>query len=443
MRLLPRSLFHQNLLLIVVLILLGQLTSGVVFIFAVQQPRVVKLARMVAQQVVAVQMTATELGDEQRARFLAAMQVGDEFRLLPAAALPLDSTDFSGFDEPEAMVVRMFLRELRATLAERAQVVRWQATDRSIWVGLLLGDEPYWLTLRGGQLLPAAPWLFIGISGIATGLALLGAVGISRRINRPLARLVDAARALGRGERPPHLDERGPSEIATVAASFNQLADDLETLDRERAVMLAGVSHDLRTPLAKLRLALDISENRLEPDLFAQMERSIEDIDRLLDQFMAFARIGSDEAVETVDASALVRSVVAGFDQRGERIAIEPAPAVWLPLRPLACRRLLANLLDNAIKYGEGSISVRSRLADGQWLLEVVDGGPGIAAEEVERLLQPFVRASDARAGLPGAGLGLAIVRRIVELHGGRLTLGARADGQRGLAVTVSLPLIT
>jgi two-component system osmolarity sensor histidine kinase EnvZ len=443
MRWLPRSLFRQNLLLLVALILLGQLISALVFIFAVQQPRAVRLAGLAAQQVQAIQQAAARLEDGPRQAFLAAMNVGDEFRVLPAAALPLDRTEFAGFDEPDSVAVRGFLRRLRVALGERAQIVRWQASDRSIWVGILIGDDPYWVTLRGGQLLPVAPWLFLGLSAAATLLAILGAVGISRRINRPLARLVEAAQVMGKGERPPHLADDGPQEIATVAASFNQLADDLAALDRERAVMLAGVSHDLRTPLTKLRLALDISEARLEPALFAQMGRHIEEIDGLLDQFLAFARIGGDEVPCRCAIDPLVGAVAEAFIAEGVVLHQQLGAAVRLPVREKAIRRLLFNLLDNARKYGGGEVALVTRVDGGCCRIEVCDDGPGIAPQDVERLLQPFVRADAARAGKPGTGLGLAIVRRIVDLHGGKLELTPRGDGKPGLRVSVALPLAT
>lgn len=439
----PRTLFRQNLLLMVVLILLGQLISGLVFVFAVQQPRAVKLARLAAQQVSAVQLAAAEMDAGQRARFLAAMAVGTEFQVFPAAALPLDRTRFVGFDEPDTIAVRIFVRQLRAVLGERAQIVRWQDSDHSIWIGLLLGDDPYWITFRGGQLEPVAPWLFIGISGVTSALALLGAFWISRRINRPLQRLVDAAGAMGRGEKPQWLDPVGPTEIATVAGSFNQLADDLASRDRERAIMLAGVSHDLRTPLSKLRLALDISEARLEPELFEQMGRSITDIDRLLDQFMDFARGGEAEAVEDVEADGLIQAVLNAYRQTGAQIEARLTGGRCVLLRPLAWRRLLVNLLDNALKYGAAPIRVASRIEDGCWIMTVSDAGPGIAATEVARVLQPFARGSEARGGQPGAGLGLTIVQRICEQHGGTLYLGSHADGAPGLVATVRLPLLT
>ena len=443
MRLLPRSLFRQNLLLIVLLIVLGQLIGALVFIVAVQQPRAANLADMFANQVLAVRKATAGMSATQMQDFLSAMSVGDEIRLLPAESLSIDQSEFAGFDEPDNFAVRGFLRQLRQKLAGNVDVIRWQAADRSIWIGLLLGDKPYWIALRGGQLLPWAPWTFVAASLVAALLALIGAVWISRRINRPLANLVDAARLMGKGELPARLDESGPQEIATVAASFNQLVADLVEIDRERSLMLAGVSHDLRTPLAKLQLALDLSEKRLEPELFAQMTRYIVDIDALLDQFLAFARIGTDETVQSIEVNALIESVLAGYARQGIVITANLATAPALLLRPMAFRRLLVNLLDNAVKYGEQDFCLATTLVSNRWNLSVTDAGPGIPEAERGRLRQAFTRGSDARAGQPGSGLGLAIASRIAELHGGQLLLDGRRDGKSGLVASVSLPLAT
>lgn len=443
MRWLPRSLFHQNLLLLITLILLGQLVSTLVFAFAVQQPRAVRLAGLAAHQVLALQQAATRLETDQRQAFLAALNVGNEFRVLPAEASSFAVSQAGASSRPESIAMRGFMRRLREVLGEQAQVVRWQAADASIWVGILIGDDPYWVTLRGGQLLPVEPWLFLGLSGGATLLAILGAIGISRRINRPLARLVEAARVMGRGERPPRQADDGPKEIATVVNSFNQLADDLAALDRERAVMLAGVSHDLRTPLTKLRLALDISEARLEPDLLLQMRRYVEEINGLLDQFLAFARIGDGEVASDLAIDELVGAVAHSFVVEGMALRVELNAAVRLPIREKAMRRLLINLLDNARKYGGSEATVTTSVAGGWCRIEVCDDGPGIAPQDTGRLLQPFVRADAARAGKPGTGLGLAIVRRVVDLHGGTLDLLPRGNGRSGLRVSVGLPLTT
>lgn len=442
MRLFPTSLFRQNLLLIIVLILLGQISSGLIFYIAIQKPRVTMLAALTAHQVTAMQAAAKQMPEAALSAFIQEMNNKQDIQILPASSLSLDNPQFIQFDEPDSFAVRMFVRKLDQELGNHVEMTRWSEATHSLWIGLILADQPFWLRLSSRQFDPVAPWVLVQISLASTVLALLGAIFISRRINRPMARLVHAAELLGKGEQPPTLDEHAPDEIATVSASFNRLALNLAQMDSERTIMLAGVSHDLRTPLTKLRLALDLSERRLEPELMLQMVRYVEDIDSLLDQFLDFARVGSDEVAQKVDINALIQQTAQAYSRQDTSFSVHLAITPPLFVRPRAFQRLLVNLMDNAVKYGETNLALRSKLQDDHWQLSILDGGPGIAFTDAERLLQPFTRADDARQGKPGAGLGLAIVKRIVELHQGQLQLLPRADGAGGgLEVRVSLPI--
>lgn len=442
MRIFPTSLFRQNLLLIISLIVLGQISSALIFYFAIQKPRVAMLAALTAHQVTAMQAAAKHMPEAALNAFIQEMNTKQDIQILHASSLPLDNPQFTQFDEPDSFAVRMFVRKLDHELGNHVEMTRWSEATHSLWIGLILADQPFWLRLNSRQFDPVAPWVLVEISLASTLLALLGAIFISRRINRPMARLVHATELLGKGEQPPVLDEHAPDEIATVSASFNRLARNLAQMDSERTIMLAGVSHDLRTPLTKLRLALDLSEQRLEPELMLQMVRYVEDIDSLLDQFLDFARVGSDEIAQKMDINALIEQTALAYSRQDRPFSLHLAVTPPLMIRPKAFQRMLVNLMDNAVKYGETNLAIQSKLQDEFWQLSVLDGGPGIAPEEAERLLQPFTRANDARQGKPGAGLGLAIVKRIVELHQGRLLLLRRTDSaSSGLEVRVSLPI--
>ena len=204
--------------------------------------------------------------------------------------------------------------------------------------------------------------------------------------------------------------------------------------------MLAGVSHDLRTPLTRLRLSLELLNS--DSDLTDDMVRDIEDMDAILDQFLAFIRDGRDEPVEEVDLSALVREVVAPYNQQQElvRLCLEPLPA--FPLRRVSFKRLLVNLIENALRYGGNAVEVAASVSGGcsapYVVLSVLDRGTGIAPAELQAIFNPFIRGDRARGG-KGSGLGLAIVKRIAALHGGSVELRNRAGG--GLEARVCLPL--
>jgi two-component system osmolarity sensor histidine kinase EnvZ len=269
---------------------------------------------------------------------------------------------------------------------------------------------------------------------------------IQRRINRPLNELVQAAQALGRGERPPALCEDGPSEIATVAHGFNEMVAALAHNERERALMLAGLSHDLRTPLAKMRLATEMLSGRGDADLLGSLNRNVEAMDHLLNQFLDFTRASQagnwdQESPTTTDLNALVSDALAlcAPDQAAQnRIVVHAGAIPPLALRAQAVRRMILNLVVNAQRHGAPPIEVRTSAANGWVWLDVLDRGPGIPAERIESLKQPFARGDDARGGPAGAGLGLSIVERIARDHGARFELLPRVGG--GLAARVGLP---
>jgi two-component system osmolarity sensor histidine kinase EnvZ len=217
------------------------------------------------------------------------------------------------------------------------------------------------------------------------------------------------------------------------------MRENLTRLDQERATFLAGVSHDVRTPLSRLRLGLEMLP--ADPVTRADLERDIEDINGVIDQFMDFARDESKEGLESVDLNLLLQAAAERArrgDGRGADISLELAPEATLKMRPLAMKRLIGNLIDNARKHAAGDITLRTAHEGGNIVLSVLDRGPGIPPEEVERLKQPFTRLDKARSGHSGAGLGLAIVERIARAHGGQFALLPRPGGGTEARLTFS-----
>lgn len=276
-------------------------------------------------------------------------------------------------------------------------------------------------------------WLGWGAAVLC--LALAGAYLVMFRVARPLKGLTDAAGEIGRGRQPVPLAESGPAEIRTVTHAFNQMSQDLARLDEDRALILAGISHDLRTPLTRLRLAAEMSGDAA---LREGMAADIEDMDKIIGQFLDFARDTEGEPAEATDLNAVVRHVVEPLQKRGAKIALELGDLPVCRLRPLGMLRLAGNLVSNALRYGGGAVKVVTRREADRLLLEVMDRGPGIPSAEAERLKRPFTRLEGARTDAGGAGLGLAIVERIARSHGGALDLLPREGG--GLIARVTLP---
>jgi two-component system osmolarity sensor histidine kinase EnvZ len=444
--LLPKTLFWRNLLLIIALILISQLSSAWLFRELVMKPRVRLTAEATAQDLLALVDGLQALAPADRARFVERFNAHTHEQLrqrddvgLPAAA---------GSNERLAPLEQTFVREVSARLAPHQHSLVWRRMGGDLLaVRVMIDDHSYWVelpALRPGHEFSSA-WV---MGSAATGLfAVLGAWWMQRRINRPLNDLVQAAGALGRGERPQPLAEHGPAEIATVAHSFNDMVANLARSEQERHLMLAGLSHDLRTPLAKMRLVAEMLPTDTDPQLVDSLKRNIESVDALLGQFLDFIRANDraswdQEPLAPGDLNEVIRQALRGcrFDPEGHHTHLA-AEALNLPLRRQAVARVVTNLVVNAERHGAPPVEVASgRNAHSVWL-EVRDRGPGIAPGQAQRLKQPFERGDSARGGPSGAGLGLAIVDRIARAHGASFDLLPREGG--GLIARVAWPLDT
>ena len=269
---------------------------------------------------------------------------------------------------------------------------------------------------------------------------LVAAFLFTRYLARPLRDLESAVARVGRGETPEPLPEQGASEIVNLNRGFNRMIASLREVERDRALLLAGVSHDLRTPLARLRLGLELETQ--DARMKQGMADDIAEMDRIIGQFLDFARGDETAAIEVAELDRIVAACVERQARAGRDVRFAPGGLPPQPLRPTAISRVVTNLLDNALAYGAPPIEVSTRATATHAILDVADRGPGIPREEVDRLKQPFTRASAARAsaeGVPGAGLGLAIVERVARLHRGSFDLLPRDGG--GTIARVTLPL--
>ena len=288
-----------------------------------------------------------------------------------------------------------------------------------------------------------APWErfepALGLQWLGWGLALLaisvaGAWLIASTIARPLANVTRAARRIGSGAAHEPLAEEGPRELRTVAKAFNRMASGLESMERERAMVLAGISHDLRTPLSRLRLALEMSG--AESGASQAMIEDIGEIDAIIGQFLDFAR-GENEEKKVGDLDALAQEIGEHYERLHKQVTVGAKSAAAFPFARMAVRRAVANLVDNALRYAGEPVEIEVLTRNPSVAIEVRDQGPGIPVNEVERLKRPFTRLDDSRAGAGGAGLGLAIVERTALAHGGSLELAPRAP--RGLIARLVL----
>ena len=433
MTLFPRTLLWRSVLLIALLLAIAHIAWLQIFRVSEREPR----ARQVAQQIVSVvNLTRAALITAQPSKRLA---------LLEELSVEEGIQVYSGHPGerivplPDLPFLKLVEGEIKRLLGARTQLASSRDGIRGAWVSFLIDDDEYWVFMPRSRLERVDSLRWIGWGALVLALALLGAYLIVSLINRPLRELTRSADEIGRGKTPPPVAESGPSEIQTLSRAFNRMATDLKRLDEERALLLAGVSHDLRTPLSRIRLGLELLDDKGDAALKAGMVQDIGDIDAAINQFLDFARISDGEAVVADgDLNAIVREACERNARSGKAVTTRLETLPPLRLRPLAAQRLVANLVENALHHGNGRVEVATAVQNGSAVLEVLDRGPGIPPGEAERMLQPFTRLDTARSS-SGTGLGLAIVDRIARLHGGSVQLLPRDGG--GLRVRVELPL--
>ncbi len=271
------------------------------------------------------------------------------------------------------------------------------------------------------------------------GLLFAGAFAwwLARRITAPLARLEAAATRIGHGERPELLPETGPLELAALAHRFNAMAQQVRDLLTARTTLLAGVSHDLRTPLARMRLALEMLKADPSPTLIARLECDIEEMNGLIATLLDLARGLEREALEDADLLELLNELVE--NSASKRVITVKCDSCRLEIAPRALRRALGNLLQNALRYApEGPLEMVCITDGSRWRVGVLDRGPGIPAERITAMFEPFQRLESSRSPQTGgAGLGLAIVRELAKANGWQVKLEPRTGG--GLAAWIEL----
>ena len=438
---LPKTLLARSFLLMVILIVLSFAASVAIFRHVEQEPRGRQMAQLVVSVVNLTRAAVLSAAPEWRNALLS--ELAESEGLLVQMAEPGDVLKELP-DRPP--ILREMAESARASLGDNTRFAAQRNGVEALWVNFFIGGEEFWVALPKERIEHPVSQVLLIWGGVVLALALLGAYFIARQVARPLNRLAQAAQQIGRGETPQLLPEHGAQEIVAVSRAFNQMSADLAANERERALVLAGISHDLRTPLARVRLAAELSaDEALRNGLAADVEQ----MDAVIRQFLDYARLDENERSEVsslrpneaavpTDLSALVREAAQPFVAQAESLAFDLQSLPLLAVRPLLLKRALANLLDNAVKHGGGEITVRLKQDGNRVVLAVEDRGAGIPAAQRDAAKRPFVRLESARSDTTGSGLGLAIVERTARLHNGEFHLEGRAEG--GLSARLVLP---
>jgi len=435
-RLVPGSLLWRTLIVMVAALVLSEVAAVYLLHELVTQPRMRMGIGQFVSHLKTVSAALQTMSPPQQDEFVARIAEKEGIRITPVrGGEPMRPAG----DVPP---VRMFREHLRQMFGPETDVYVRGSEGRPaqvLWIRLPAGAREFWIAFPRGRIDRDPATAFIAWGAVGLVIAILGTFFIMWRLTRPLDELARAAERLGKGGDPAPVAERGPTEIRALTRAFNQMKQDLHAAERERATFLAGISHDLRTPLARMRLDVEMLGDKVAPEVQRGMIADLHDMNAIIDQFIDFTRAEAAEPLRPIDLSELARSCAeraarAGADVRCDLAAHMPP----MMLRPLAMQRLADNLIGNAAKHAGGEIVVRTSLAGGEARFCVLDRGPGIPAALVERLKLPFTRRDEARSGASGAGLGLAIAERIATLHGGRLDLVAREGG--GLEACAALP---
>jgi two-component system osmolarity sensor histidine kinase EnvZ len=422
------TLFARAFLLIALLIVTAVVASFQIYRIYEREPR----SRVLAQQTVStINLTRAALVNADpvlRRDLLIELNESEGLRVIPAA--PTDKVE----PLPDDPLVQRVAERVREQLGNRTRFAAARDGEEGFWVSFFIDGDEYWLVLPSERFAPAFGLQWLGWLALLVALSLAGAGFIASDIARPLAAMRRAARRLGLGQHHEPLPEVGPREVRTVATAFNRMASNLESMERERAMVLAGISHDLRTPLSRLRLALEMSG--ADSSASDAMIADIVEMDAIIGQFLDFAR-GADESKSESDLDAEIADLAEHFARVGKQVRYERQPLPRFRFARMAVRRAIANLVDNALRYAGEPVEIQASARDGEVVVEVRDRGPGIPSGQVERMKRPFTRLEDSRTGPAGSGLGLAIVERVAHAHGGRLDLATREGG--GLVARLSL----
>ncbi len=420
-------------LLIAVLLAIGQFASLRIFEYFEREPRAEAAA---LQAVTVVNYTRASLIASQENLRLALLS-----ELTGKEGVHIYYADFMEEIEPlpEDPFIKMVAEKIRERLGTETIIAVKHYGVEGLWVSFSIGQDDFWVAIPRIHVERPFPWQWLGWGALVLALSLAGGYLLAARINRPLNLLVRAADKLRNGEQPEKLPEESVTELRAVSSTFNKMADSLAELDAERTLILAGVSHDIRTPLARLRLSVEMLPDAGCSGLKTGMIQDIVDMDNIIHQFLDFVRGTEGEPTQMIDINALLQALHERQSRAGRDLVIQLAPSYIVPIKPLAMQRLLDNLVGNAYTYGQGHVRVASQIMADYIVISVFDNGPGIPETHVEKLLRPFERLDTARSNAGGSGLGLAIADRIAKLHHGKLELINRPEG--GLEARLSIPI--
>jgi two-component system osmolarity sensor histidine kinase EnvZ len=436
------GLFSRSFLLLAALMLVSLGAWLQVFFSMEEGPRATQMAQRVTTAVSITRSALVYAPTSVRPALLLDLATKESLRVQPRE--PSDILE----PLPNSNYWNHVAAEIKERLGPQTSVM-WSVNQApGIWVSFEINEDQYWLVFDREQLGLTAGVEWFGWGATALLLALIGAAVSVRFVNRPLAQLAKVAQQIARGETPFLLPEKGPAEIRDMNIAFNRMARDIRQTEADREIMLAGISHDLRTPLARMRLEIEMSN--VTDETRQAIDEDLGQIDHSIGQLMEYARPAAAVPEQGIDVSSVLRDLYererSHTESLGGVLTASIEPNLYAKISAHDLKRIVSNLIENARRYGRTPADDRAHIEllakqQGNILaIEVRDHGTGIAPTDIQRLLRPFSRGESARTGVSGAGLGLAIVERLLGQVGGQFELISHPPG--GLVARIEIPKV-
>jgi two-component system osmolarity sensor histidine kinase EnvZ len=436
----PRSFFGRNLLLILSMFFVAQSVSWVLFITLVQHQRMERFAPFVVTQTQVIRAALEQQNASTRAGFIRNLQQHLSHQLL------LSETTPAGIQrQPENWFVRWFFAILRPKLLPD-QTLAWQDHPHEVlWLTTTVMGQPHpeWIGIPANGFILSPVYAVSSFFIISSLVALIGALLIQYSLILPLKALESVALRIGDGNIDAEWPEKNvlPLEFVRIVATLRQMQQQLQHRERERTIMLAGISHDLRTPLTKLWLGVEMlrtntTENEIvENEVIEQLTSHIKTADHIITQFIEFARDGNAEPLSLCHPQAIIYHAAQAAVPDSAWLHFEWGDMPACHLRATGLQRIVSNLVGNAARHGAPPIFIQAGWHHGFLQLCVTDHGSGVAEQSLPSIAQAFTRANSTSQ--TGFGLGLAIVERLVSAHGGQMQWRNAPDA--GFEVTICL----
>ena len=420
----PPTLFARTYVTLTVTLLLFLLLSAVSLAYFVLIPVSKRAANDLAGLIVLSTQTWVELPPGTRSDFERELYEKHELTILHTTNKLEVAPRLPYIRFLEAALLRLSGKPIRVMAGEKGNIPEF-------YVDVAVADRILRVSFPLDRIGARPPTAILYILALGIVLILLSSIYLVRRITIPVTKLSDATSRVGKGQKPVLLPETGPREIRLLTQHFNKMSREIDALLLARTTLFAGISHDLRTPITRIQLALELLSKNPAPKLIDRIRQDLVEMNQLISDTMDLSRGLSSHEREEVDLYKFVSSIVDTWPARESELLFTSRGSCHCTVDTLALRRVLENLIDNALRYGGGSaVELRCDHTDSELCIQVLDRGTGIPAGESEAVFHPFYRLEHSRSrSTGGSGLGLAIVQHLCDANGWHVQLSSRSGG--------------